>query len=218
MRRSNIVIFASLNPDKLAEFKEILSTEAPDVELVAPQDYIRNAEKLRFVEIYKTYVENAAAKARLANHGAHYPALADDSGLEVQALEGAPGVFSQRYAKPAAGKFFSTRAEQDRANMEKLLTELKKTSGPKTARFVTTLALSIEGITLTATGTLEGTIIDAPRGTEGFGYDPIFVPQGQTKTLAEMSHQEKNAISHRRKAVQELMAQMKSRGIIFAKP
>jgi XTP/dITP diphosphohydrolase len=127
-------------------------------------------------------------------------------------------VFSQRYAKPAAGKFFSTRAEQDRANMEKLLTELKKTSGPKTARFVTTLALSIEGITLTATGTLEGTIIDAPRGTEGFGYDPIFVPQGQTKTLAEMSHQEKNAISHRRKAVQELMAQMKSRGIIFAKP
>ena len=86
------------------------------------------------------------------------------------------------------------------------------------ARFVATLTLVIEGLMLHTTATLDGAIADAPRGKNGFGYDPIFIPKGSQKTLAEMTDTEKNAISHRSKALHELMAQTKAKGIIFAKP
>ncbi|MGZ3699073.1 MAG: RdgB/HAM1 family non-canonical purine NTP pyrophosphatase, partial [Bdellovibrionota bacterium] len=171
-----------------------------------------NPEGLAHSERHSTYLENASAKARLANQGTHFPTIADDSGLEVDALGGKPGVRSHRYATPKAG------ISQDQANVQLLLSELKGSTS-REAKFVCTLVLVIEGILIHATGTLEGTISDAPRGTNGFGYDPVFMPKGShNKTLAELTDVEKNSISHRAKALHELMAQVKSHGILFAKP
>lgn len=210
MRLSNKIVLASLNREKFEEFGSLFKPY-PEIELVLAEQVMRNAERLQFAERYETYLENATAKARLANQACHYPTLADDSGLEVEALGGKPGVRSHRYATPKAG------ISQDQANTTFLLQELKSSQN-RSARFVCTLALVIEGIFLSATGTLEGTLIEGPRGKNGFGYDPIFVPKGETRTFAEMSHEEKNRISHRSKAVQELMAQVRSHGIFFAKP
>lgn len=215
MRQVNRIVLASNNLDKLQEFRTLMR-EHGQTEIVPASSVIRNSEKIDFVETHTTYLENASAKARLANQGSHYPCLADDSGIEVLALEGKPGVHSHRFAKIPSGTL-SSRANQDKANIEKLLTELKGKS-ERTARFVCTLTLSIEGIMLTATGVLDGKIIDQPRGTHGFGYDPIFVPDGETETLAEMSLADKNAISHRKKALDLLMLEMKARGIVLAKP
>ena len=214
MRLANKIVLASTNPDKFKDFAGILRAY-PDLELIPADTILRNPEKLGFVETFETYVENAGAKARLANHGCHYPALADDTGLEVNALQGQPGVKSFRYAK-VPGRTLS-RIEQNRANNELLLSELKGKTD-RQARFVTVVALSIEGLLIHATGTLEGSIADAPRGDQGFGYDSLFIPNGSQKTLAELSDAEKNALSHRSKALHELMAQCSARGIVFAKP
>ncbi len=210
MRLSPKIVLATTNRDKFEEFVQLFEAY-PDIELVRANDVLRNAEKLALVEFHETYLENAVAKARLANHGAHYPALADDSGLEVMGLEGKPGVRSHRYAPPRPGM------SQDQANVELMLKELHGRA-QRQARFVSTLALCIEGILIQGTGVLEGTILEKPRGTQGFGYDPIFQPQGSTKSLAEMTTSEKNAVSHRAKALHELMGQVKSHGIVFAKP
>jgi XTP/dITP diphosphohydrolase len=216
MRIANKIVLASTNRGKFEEMKSLLSTyrtEGSDhaIELLPAEEILRNADKLGFAERHDTYLENAVAKARLANTGSHYPCLADDSGLEVEALAGKPGVRSHRYASPKAGK------SQDEANRALLLSELASAKSRK-ARFVTTLAIVIEGIMIHAEGTLEGTIATEERGEHGFGYDSIFVPNGSTKTLAEMSAAEKNALSHRAKALKELMAQIQSHGIVFAKP
>jgi len=210
MRLSNKIVLASLNREKFEEMQALLATY-PQIELAQASEFIRNAGKLAFVESHDTYFENAVAKARLANVGCHYPCLADDSGLEVEALNGKPGVRSHRYASPKAGM------TQDQANVELLLSEIRG-AATRNARFVCTLVLLVEGIMIQATGTLEGTIADKPRGTHGFGYDPVFIPAGSNKTLAEMTADEKNAISHRAKAVHDLIAQVKSHGIVFAKP
>jgi XTP/dITP diphosphohydrolase len=209
MRLSNKILLATQNRDKFEEFQSLI-TAYPEVELVMAGDVLRNTDKLRFVETHDTYLENAVAKARFVNLGAHYPALGDDSGIEVLSLEGKLGVRSHRYAPPRAGM------TQDQANNELLLKELN--GKQRDARFVCTLALLVEGILISATGTLEGVISEQPRGAHGFGYDPLFVPKGHTKTLAEMSGAEKNAISHRAKALQELMAKVKTHGIVLAKP
>lgn len=210
MRLSHTVVLATLNRDKYEEFKALLASY-PDIELVRADQIIRNANGLKFAERHETYLDNAIAKARLANQGSHYPSLADDSGLEVAALDGRPGVRSHRYATPKAG------VPQDQANRDYLLQELRGKSN-RSARFVCSLAFLVEGILIQATGTLEGTITEAPRGTLGFGYDPLFVPKGLSQTLAEMTASEKNAISHRARALHELMAQIKAHGVVFAKP
>jgi XTP/dITP diphosphohydrolase len=209
MRLSNKVLLATQNRDKYDEFHALFGPY-PEIELVMAKEILRNVEGLRLVENHATYLENAMAKARMVNLAAHYPALGDDSGLEVMALEGKLGVRSHRYARPQAGM------SQDQANNELLLKELA--GKPRDARFVCTLSLVIEGISLSATGTLEGSIIESPRGTNGFGYDPLFVPKGQNKTLAEMLSSEKNQISHRAKALHELMTTVKNHGLVFAKP
>lgn len=209
MRLSNRVLLATLNRNKFDEFQALLSAH-PQIELVPAEQLIRNPEKLQHVEHHSSYLENAIAKARHSHLASHYPSLADDSGLEVDALKGRPGVRSHRYATPKA------KLTQDQANLELLLSEMKSEIN-RTARFVTTLVLVIEGILLHATATLEGTLAEAPRGSNGFGYDPIFIPKGSTQTLAEMTDTEKNAISHRAKALENLMAQVKSHGIVFAK-
>jgi len=209
MRLSNKILLATNNRDKFDEFKSLVAAY-PEIDLAMASDVLRNTDKLRFVETHDTYLDNAIAKARFVNLGAHYPALGDDSGIEVLALEGKLGVRSQRYAPPKAGM------NQDQANNELLLKELA--GKRRDARFVCTLALLIEGILISATGTLEGAIAEAPRGTHGFGYDPLFIPKGQGKTVAEMNSAEKNAVSHRAKALQELMTKVKTHGIVFAKP
>ncbi len=210
MRLSNQLMLASLNRHKFEEFQALLSVY-PEVTLIPVGQMIRNPEGLARVEGHSSYLENAAAKARIANQGCHYPALGDDSGLEVRALQGRPGVRSHRYASP------KPHQSQDQVNVELLLSEMQGQQD-RAALFTCTLALVIEGILVHATGTLEGTITDSPRGVHGFGYDPIFVPTGKTQTLAEMTASEKNQISHRCKAIHSLMAQIKSHGLVFAKP
>jgi XTP/dITP diphosphohydrolase len=210
MRLSNKILLATLNRNKYEEFRTLFSAY-PDIELVMADQFLRNPEKLALVETHDTYLENAIAKARLANQGAHYPALADDSGLEVEALGGKPGVRSHRYASFQAG------LSQDQANTQKLLSEIAGKPS-RVARFTCTLALLMEGIMIQATGTLEGTITDTAKGTNGFGYDPVFVPKGSSRTFAEMTDAEKNMISHRAKALHELMAKVKAHGLVFAKP
>lgn len=212
MRIVNQIVLASLNPHKLFEFRSLLA-QFPEIELLPVQEMIRNASSIDSVETHDNYADNALAKARLANRGCHYPCLADDSGLEVTVLGGRPGVKTRRYATAKPGQ------SQDAANIEKLLSELQgKPELERQARFVATLALSLEGISFHATGILEGTIATAPRGTNGFGYDPIFIPKGQSRTLAEMTDAEKNSISHRARALQELMSLARLRGIQFARP
>lgn len=210
MRLSNKIVLASLNREKFEEFKALLAAY-PEIELLPAQEIIRNPDGLKTVETHSTYLENSLAKARLANQCSHYPALADDSGIEVEALDGKPGVRSHRYAPPQAG------VAQDVANTRHLL-EAVKSSENLNARFVCTLSLVIEGIMIHATGILEGTLIRTPRGENGFGYDPIFVPKGSKKTLAEMTDAEKNAISHRARALHDLMNQAKAHSLVFAKP
>jgi XTP/dITP diphosphohydrolase len=209
MRLVKQVLLATENRGKFDEFKTLFS-QYPEVDLQMANKILRNTEGLQFVERYDTYLENALAKARFVNQGAHYPSLADDSGLEVEALGGKPGVRSHRYASPKAG------LTQDEANTQLMLKELAGKS--RTAKFTCTLAFLVEGILMHATGTLEGTIAEAPRGTHGFGYDPIFIPKGSSKTLAEMTQAEKNAISHRAVALRLLMDQVRQNGIVIAKP
>lgn len=210
MRLVQKVILASTNSHKLSEFQALFqSLNGP--EIVSVKGLIRNADKLGMVEVHSTYLENAVAKARLANQGSHYPTLADDSGLEVMALEGRPGVKSHRYASYEPG------LTQDEANRRKLLAEMKGKTDRR-ARFVCALALTMEGLMIQATGILEGTISETPRGTDGFGYDPLFIPKGESRTLAEMTADQKNAISHRAVALKALFEQIAAKGITLAKP
>ncbi len=211
MRLSNKILLASLNRGKFNEFQALFAQRIPEVELLPAELFIRNAERLALAEKGETYFENAASKARLANLAAHYPALADDSGIEVLALEGRPGVRSHRYAAP------QPHLSQDQANVEKMLQEMQG-KPQREARYVCELALIIEGILIHATGTLEGVLATEPRGKGGFGYDPIFIPRGKTQSFAELPAETKNSISHRALAVEDLLNQIRSRGITFARP
>ena len=147
-----------------------------------------------------TFAENASIKALDACKYCDVPAFADDSGLEVTALGGRPGIHSSRYAA------------SDPERIAKLLGELKGVAD-RSARFVCVIAIAVNGEVIeTFEGEVKGRIIDAPRGTNGFGYDPIFVPDGMDKTFAEMTDEEKNRISHRadacRKAVEFVESEM----------
>lgn len=213
MRASHSIVFASTNSDKFVEMRALFS-RYPGFEILSPVGLIRNADKIGAVEVHSTYLENAAAKARLVNQGCHYPALADDSGLEVIALDGRPGPRSARYSQVSGSP---SRLSQSAANIEKLLGELKGEKN-REAQFTCVLALIIEGTLLTTIGVLEGSIADTPRGTMGFGYDPIFIPKGETRTLAEMTETEKNVISHRARALALLMKEVQTLGIQLAKP
>ncbi|MCM2321892.1 MAG: RdgB/HAM1 family non-canonical purine NTP pyrophosphatase [Oligoflexia bacterium] len=210
MRLSNKIVIATQNRSKFDEFKALFNAY-PEIELARADQLIRNADLLRFGETFDTYLANALAKARLAGNACHHPVIADDSGLEVEGIGWKPGVRSFRYAEARPG------VPQDQANNERLLKELGPNKS-RQARFTCTLVLLMEGILLHATGVLEGTIAEAPRGENGFGYDPLFIPRGSTKTFAEMSDGEKNSISHRGKALHELMSQVKTHGIVFVKP
>jgi len=214
MRQVHQLVFASTNIDKYREF-EALFKALPGVSLIPAENVLRNPEKIGYVETFNTYLENSAAKARLANQGCHYPCFADDTGLEVEALGGKPGIHTARFAQlPALER---SRSKQDEANLAKLLEQMKGQSN-RNARFVTSVVLIVEGILVHGTGILEGTIAESPRGTHGFGYDPLFIPKGSERTLAEMSDEEKNNLSHRARALHDLTLQLQARGIVLAKP
>ena len=184
------VLLGTGNPAKLQEMREILG-EIPGIEWVSALDLNLPEPP----EEGKTLEENAIFKAVLYAKSSGLPAIAEDTGLEVAALSGAPGVLSSRFA----GK------EKDYAANNKKLLELLAGAADRTARFRTVAALALpDGRFWTSEGVLEGTIAEEPRGSGGFGYDPLFIPAGETRTLAEMSPSEKNAISHRRKALEGL--------------
>ncbi|UCH79244.1 MAG: RdgB/HAM1 family non-canonical purine NTP pyrophosphatase [Candidatus Coatesbacteria bacterium] len=185
------VILASRNDGKLAEISVLLGEEAEVVGLAEHPTLELPPEEA------ETFQENALAKARVVAQAVGEPALADDSGLEVEALGGAPGVRSSRYAGPAC---------DPRANNAKLLREMAAYgAGGRGARFVCAAALvAPDGREWVTRGEVPGQIALAPRGRRGFGYDPLFVPAGHDRTFAEMTAAEKNALSHRRRAFDAL--------------
>lgn len=150
-------------------------------------------------ETETTFAGNAALKSRAAAAASGLPALSDDSGLEVFALSGDPGVYSARWAGPS---------KDFRAAMERVWRELtEKGTTDFSARFVCALALSQpEGATEVFEGEARGTIVWPPRGDKGFGYDPIFVATGETRTFGEMTHEEKLPLTHRARAFEKLLA------------
>ena len=196
------VVLASGNPGKIREIRALLAPLAIEV---VPQAELGIAEA---EEPYPTYLENALAKARHASYAANLPALADDSGLSVEALGGAPGVHSAHYAGTQGG-----REERDARNNAKLLAVLEE-SAAREATFVSVIVLlrhAADPEPLVAEGRWLGTIARAPRGANGFGYDPLFVVAGCDSTAAELGDEEKNRISHRGQALERLLALLRER-------
>ncbi len=191
MRLERLVV-ASKNPDKVREVAEILAELGLGTAVVGDLDWPDVAET------GETLAENAILKARTVAEVTGVAALADDTGLEVEALGGAPGVRSARYAGDDA-----TYAD----NVAKLLRDLEGVEDRR-ARFVTVVALATpEGEVVTVEGVLEGRITTEGRGDGGFGYDPVFEVDG--RTLAEMTPEEKHAVSHRGRALRALVARLR---------
>jgi XTP/dITP diphosphohydrolase len=190
---SNRLLVATLNEGKLAELREILA-DLPFV-LCSLKDF---PEVVPIEETGNTFVENASLKASGYAMQTHLLTIADDSGLEVKALKGAPGVFSARYAGEHAS---------DAERTEKLLENLSGVNeSNRSARFVSAIAVadSSGSILEVSVGICDGQIAMAPRGTHGFGYDPIFLPNGYQVTFSELQPEVKNTISHRARALSSL--------------
>ncbi|KWX03838.1 non-canonical purine NTP pyrophosphatase, RdgB/HAM1 family [Carbonactinospora thermoautotrophica] len=188
------VVLATRNRKKLVELRDILLEAGLDVELLT-LDAVPDAPEV--AETCLTFAENALLKARAVAWAAGLPAVADDSGICVDALNGMPGVFSARWAG---------RHGDDQANLDLLLAQVAEVPDDKRgAHFACAAALALpDGTARVVEGRLDGVLTRAPRGTNGFGYDPIFQPLGYTRTTAELSPEEKNAISHRGKAFRAL--------------
>ena len=183
------LLFASSNVNKLTEIRNLL-----------PKGYILHTLKdldyhAELSETTDTLEGNAIQKARFVFEKFKINCFADDSGLEVEALNGKPGVHSA---------YYSGLPRNNEKNIELLLSELENIENRK-ARFRTLIALIFEGKEILFEGTLKGTIALMPKGTNGFGYDPVFLPESSNETLAEMTSKAKNNISHRAKAVQQLI-------------
>jgi len=188
------VVLATGNPGKLREMREILSPFNVDVRPQA--EFTAGAA----VESGLSFIENAILKARFAADAAGLPAIADDSGLEVDALHGAPGIYSARYAGPGA---------DDAANNRQLLDELAAVPDERrTARYHCAMAYlrwPTDPSPVIAQASWEGSIARVPRGTGGFGYDPLFVVAGDSRSAAEFDAAAKNRVSHRGQALRALV-------------
>jgi XTP/dITP diphosphohydrolase len=187
------VVLATRNKGKLRELVPLLAHLQLDlctIDDVAPEAELR--------EDGVTFVENALAKARQAARATGLPAIADDSGLEVDALDGAPGVYSARYAGPGA---------DDESNNAKLLDALRAVPPAlRTARFrcVAVFVDPARGLEVMREGACEGEVLESPRGEDGFGYDPLFFVPAVGRTMAELPLEEKNRLSHRAAAFRAL--------------
>ncbi len=192
------IVVATANPDKAREIRAVLEAEGLAIDLVPRPDDVADVD-----ETGETLLDNARLKARALSRATGLPAVADDTGLEVDSLGGAPGVFSARYAGERA-----TYTD----NVARLLREMTAVRrAARTARFRTAVVLaSPDGAELTTDGVVEGVIADAPAGEGGFGYDPVFRPAGGGgRTFAEMTAAEKDAISHRGRALRSLARGMR---------
>lgn len=184
------IIVATKNEDKMREIREILSRF--DAKFISQHEADIDID---VEETGKTFEENALLKARAVSVFCDAPVLADDSGLCVDALDGRPGIYSARYAGEGAS---------DSEKIKKVLDELEGAED-RSARFVSVVALVFpDGREITARGEVEGTILTEPRGDAGFGYDPIFYSSELKKSFGEASEEEKNKISHRKRALEGL--------------
>lgn len=188
------LVFATNNQHKLKELQAILGDH---FELLSLKN-IGCFEEIP--EDYPTLEENARQKAFHIYEKYGYSCFADDTGLEIDALNGEPGVYSARYAG---------EAKDPQANMDKVLEKLQNTENRK-ARFRTVISLILDGEEKQFEGIVEGEITREKRGDSGFGYDPVFLPNGYKNTFAEMDLSEKNKISHRARAVQKLVEYLKT--------
>ena len=196
------LLAATSNKHKVEEFRKMLNDLNSRVNIVTP-DTIPNFPEL--IEDGNSFEENAEKKAEQASAYADMAAFADDSGLMVEALDGAPGIFSARYAGDGA---------TDAQRIAKLLDAMKGKTNRR-AKFVCAIAIAYRGDDVALfRGEVCGTIADAPRGTNGFGYDPVFIPEGYDKTFGELSSEVKDSISHRAaamvKAVKFIRAELDS--------
>jgi XTP/dITP diphosphohydrolase len=182
------LIFATNNRHKLEEVQSIIGQH---IKLISLADAGIHTE---IPENQNTLEGNAFEKARFIKQLSGMDCFADDTGLEINSLDGAPGVHSARYAGPE---------NNAAANIEKLLANLKEKSD-RTGRFRTVIALIIDHKEYSFEGAVSGHIINSPKGSQGFGYDPVFVPEGHQLTFAEMDSAQKNEISHRAKAALKL--------------
>lgn len=188
------LVFATNNLNKLAEVQKMLPNS---IELLS----LKDIDCFDDIEETATTLEgNAKIKANYITEKFGYNCFADDTGLEVEALNGEPGVYSARYAGEPAN------AEN---NMQKLLTALNNKTD-RNAQFRTSICLNLDGKQFLFDGVCKGTILTSKQGEQGFGYDPIFQPEGYNKSFAEMTSEEKNKISHRGLAIQQLVAFLKS--------
>lgn len=188
-------VFASRNRHKVVQVAELL----PDIDLLTLDDV---APGLELEEPFDTFEENALVKARTVYLATGLPAIADDSGIEVDALGGAPGVRSARYAGEAA---------TDADNNRKLIENLRDVpEDRRTCRYRCVAAYVAPGVELTASGSCEGRVVLEPRGTLGFGYDPYVVPEGDTRTMGEIPLEEKLQFSHRGRAFRKLAELLRS--------
>lgn len=186
-----MLVFATNNAHKLREVSQMLP---PGLEIKSLADIGCHAD---IPETAPTLEGNAEMKARFVGERFDCDVFADDTGLEVDALGGAPGVYSARYAGPG---------HDSQANMARLLSEMEGKTDRR-ARFRTVIALLRDGRLETVQGIVEGTIARSPQGSDGFGYDPVFIPdEGDGRSFAQMSPDEKNAISHRGRAMAALIS------------
>lgn len=186
----DILIFATNNQHKVDEIRQVLGN---NFNIITLKEAGINID---IPEPHDTLEANATEKSRTIHQLTNKNCFSEDTGLEVEALSGAPGVKSARYA--GEGRSFE-------ANIEKLLINLA-TAENKTARFRTVISLLIDGKEYLFEGICTGKIIEEKKGANGFGYDPVFIPDGSSKTFAEMDMSEKNKFSHRKKAMEKLVA------------
>lgn len=193
-RLEDSLVIATHNHGKLREIRELIGRRIPDIQAAGDLG-LDDPE-----ETGTTFEENAALKALAAAKATGLPALADDSGLAVEALGGDPGIYSARWAENENGS-------RDFDYGMRLIWEKLKDQANHRAKFVSVLALAFpDGQVFYTEGTVEGEIVWPPRGKNGFGYDPIFQADGETRTFGEMEADEKHALSHRAKALKEFAA------------
>ncbi len=197
------IVLATRNIGKVAEFERMLNSANLDIHVLGLRDYPNMPD---VEETGSTFAENALLKAEQIAQYTGLPALADDSGLCIDALGGAPGIFSARWAG-AHG--------DDKANVEKVLREIKELKDPSLAAHFTCAVAFVmpkggnsEGQVVVREGKIEGEIVMEPRGSNGFGYDPIFLPRGYLQTTAELPSEIKDQISHRGQALAKILPEL----------